>query len=241
MKIFFAVLIVGLSSNLFAKEFLYKWSFDGNYYQTNLILDDSEIAKCLAQLRIWQSSSGTFSDGGDKYLRYLRIYPCGQYPKIVAEKLREIGIAKQFDRYQMANFTIAFVTALPYKRDRDNQHYNHFVQTPFESLILGHGDCEDHALILAYFLALFCFDTSLIRIEGSDFSHLAVGITTDSVNRYGSSVRTFVYEGKTFLYTEATPCDNGQCNLRVGECPSEFEVPIVRTFPILPICKLYIP
>lgn len=232
------LVLMALQGNSSAMEIQYQWKFNTKTYR--LSHNFANRTNCFKQIQQWHIENGTKSAHGHRYLNYLRNYPCGEIIHPIAEKLRNIAFDQNFSRLEMANFLIAFVTSFPYILDKDHQGVDHYAQTPYETLVLGKGDCEDHAILLAKLYNLFCYKNVLIRTANENSAHLAVGIAKQNGIDGDKRSRSFNYKGKQYLYCEATPCKNQACASVVGECSESMaQLKITKIFELPLDCQLY--
>lgn len=103
---------------------------------------------------------------------------------------------------------------------KDGFGYEEYCRYPTETMYDKRGDCDCHAALAVGLLAACgircCYFTNHTN---DDTGHAALGIeVTDELRKLVNSSNCFTFEGKTYLYTEAT--GRGRS---IGEVPSGFE------------------
>lgn len=144
------------------------------------------------------------------------------YIERLVEIIKESAAQKEFNKYQIVEFTIAFVQSLPYTVDSVTSPFDEYPRYPVETLVDGGGDCEDTSILLASLLTEMGYGVVLI----SPPEHMAVGL------KGGDNIRGtyWEYEGDKYFYIETT--GSGR---RIGELPEEYADTSAKIYPLVPV------
>jgi len=124
-------------------------------------------------------------------------------------KIREAAEAKDYGKYQMEEFAIAFVQSMPYTVDSVTSPYDEYPRYPAETLVDGGGDCEDTAILLASLLDSMGVGVVLLRLP----EHMAVGVKGGD-NVHGAY---WSLDGDKYFYIETVGS-----GWRIGDLPDEY-------------------
>lgn len=208
VKLFFVLLSFAYFVDAKEQKISYSFTFKDIPYEVSFVEHNSEFCQ--------DAYSKLDHVTVDNYKRFLSNYPCEGGMLKVMDILKRIIDEEEFDRLDTASFLLNFARSIPYSRDDETTRLSDYIRYPYEMLLDGSGDCEDHAILYASLLSQFCFGSVLLLLP----RHLAVGLYTNTFER---SCEGTYYEinGTKYFYCEPTPCGTQNCGERnVGEMPS---------------------
>lgn len=125
----------------------------------------------------------------------------------LAAKLEEDAETAGYTGQELVEYLTAFVQAIPYKEDPENDGYD-YPRYPIETIVDGGGDCEDKSALLVSLLNSFGFDAIMISPPG----HMAAAVHCPDCEE-----GTYEVSGKKYVYIETTM--NGW---QIGMVPPQF-------------------
>lgn len=238
--IFLVGVILAISYPVEAWEKTYTFRYKNSINFITLNLNETTMSKCKQSTSQWQKTKGTLSSyKRDGYSKYVNDYPCDWLVENLILKIDEFleNNNIQFDtNKEKIDFFIAFVNGVPYQYDIKSWGESDYFQTPFQTLFLNKGDCEDHAFLLSQMLKLSCMKNIIIDMPG----HIAVGIDEDVIDDPDEkNFYSIEYKNHDYYYCEATRdkfCPTCYY-FRVGQNPDGKEVDIEKIELIYPACN----
>lgn len=192
--------MIFFSSQTFAWEKTYRFGYLGQKFEVTLTMVDDEVKTCSQQIWDWQNAHGSLSKyKTDSLLQYV-FFPCSnELIKSLNSQLYEIFTNHFETKKDRAQLLIAFVNSIPYQSDSKDYADGDYWQYPFETLYLGHGDCEDHAFLLTDLFRRNGFDSLILELP----THMACGIDSFLVNTDFQKPYLIEYGGHEYYYCEA--------------------------------------
>lgn len=129
------------------------------------------------------------------------------------------------DRTTLLRFCLAFCQSVPYANERGE-----YPRYPSETIMDGHGDCEDSAILFGMFARALDYECAFLLVGRSGFlgiggwCHLDVGLVPSYPGEF--SGQYYEFEGRPYYY-----CSCNGPGRPIGEIPAEFATP-ARILPI---------
>ncbi|MES2155198.1 MAG: hypothetical protein V4510_08695 [bacterium] len=124
--------------------------------------------------------------------------------------LESAGASEGYAPWQMAEFTLHFVQAIPYTTDLASSGYDEYPRFPVETVYDETGDCEDTSILFASLMAGLGYGAVLLQFPHTNpdpdssnspgSPHMAVGVLADPSTQ-GSY---YDYHGGRYYYAETT-------------------------------------
>ncbi len=132
----------------------------------------------------------------------------------LADKLNDLAILNAYTDVEMVNFIMSFVQHnVHYWDDNASKNQEEYWRFPIETLVDGHGDCEDSSVLFASIIENLDFDAVLLfYIIDDDIGHLATGVSDITV----PSGYFVSYLDKDYYYCETT-----SIGFTAGEIPND--------------------
>ena len=150
----------------------FTWEYKSRQYSINLSLEYETYS-------YYKSKDHTCCFENEDYLEYYT--PNAEYVTTAAQSLENLSIANGFTSpLEKAEFILAFVGAIPYQFDPDD-NWDH-PKYPIETLWENSGDCEDSSALYASLMESLGFRTVLVLLEAKDqpsgdsIGHAMIGI-----------------------------------------------------------------
>lgn len=186
----------------------YKFSYDNHTFSETIIFKEKDYNYYHGLSK--ERGGGVFKteDRYEYYSKYTTDHASHPYLISLAEQLYSDAEKYGYTGYKLVEYLTAFVQkCFPYKLDP--QKDIEYPRYPVETIIDGHGDCEDKAALLTALLTTFGFDAVLVNPT----EHMAVGIYTEDYKK-----ANFIYNNKGYLFIEST-----DTNIIIGVTPAQFE------------------
>jgi hypothetical protein len=188
----------------------YDWSYEG--FDAGLEIDwPSEWLEALRGLpRPLEAAS---------YASYVISGPFEDHLRELVDKIALAGRENMdlSERKDVLQFALAFVQHLAYYRERGE-----YPRYPMETVIDGGGDCEDTAILAAFFARHLGYDCGLLHFSNDGFlgigrsAHMDLGIRETYDGEF-SGTYWLDDAGNKYYYV----CCNGE-NRRIGDFTNEF-------------------
>ena len=135
-----------------------------------------------------------------------------RYVILLAEKLSNTAAEQNYNTFDKASFTLAFVQSLPYTSDTVTAGHDEYPRFPIETLVDDGGDCEDTSILFATLSLIMGFGTVYINPPG----HYAVGILGNELR--GTYWTYPEGSNQTYYYCETTGS-----GFMIGDMPYQFQ------------------
>ena len=195
----------------------YSWTFENKDYTVILAIDQQKYNTIRNDQRKRQYNFKHFAP---------MVYKGVDSLEELINEFKQV-IPKTWSEERRVNFVLAFVQAIPYKKDETTGYDREYYKHPIETLTEGVGDCEDTSMLFASILSGLGFKSALLDLPGSALldlpGHLAVGVK-------GNFQGYFVPYGIDKYYY----CETTNPGWKLGNMPKENVGKRVRVIPITP-------
>ena len=142
-----------------------------------------------------------------------------EYDRPVMRALADEFSSRSMTKKEEVDLVMTFVQSLPYAFDSATKGTDEYLRYPIETLVDGHGDCEDKVALLAALLYEMDIDFILLVLP----EHMAIGVHCDGVdaNRYLS------FHDKRYYYVETT-----MEGWQIGQIPENYYNAEIEAVPI---------
>tara|TARA_X000001036_G_C20544048_1_gene751555 strand:- start:46 stop:1080 length:1035 start_codon:yes stop_codon:yes gene_type:complete len=173
------------------------WEYQSNDYSISLPLNK-------ATYDYYKSKDHTCCYEDEDYLEY--VTPNAEYVRASAKALEDMAISVGFTtKLEKAEFILAFVGAIPYEFDPDDD-FDH-PKYPIETLWENSGDCEDSSALYASLMEAIGYQTLMVmadvKAESSEpwEAHVLIGIY---IPNHSGEFFTVSGDSKSYYYAETT-------------------------------------
>lgn len=186
----------------------YDWSFQGNLHQMKLNVSFHKYQWYLnrsinrSPQYIGKEEMKSFITSDDDKIKEL------------TNKLVDIAEGYGYDDVETINFVLSFVQRnIEYVDDSISKNISEYWRFPIETLVEGHGDCEDSSILFQSLMKSMGYDVVMIfYIIDDETGHLSTGVNINrSVDGYAVTLNQ-----ENFYYCETT--SNGY---QMGDKPDD--------------------
>lgn len=194
----------------------HSWVYDKKKWDYSWFVADAWLQSADYELR--EAASLPANSNNEFWsLVYNKLLEKNQYRLgTVASSLQKEAERRNYDRYELASLTLAFVQHIPYKIPRNDLE----VMTPPTTMSKRYGDCDTKSLLYVAIMQQMGFEVSLY--VSSKYRHAMAGVNINAMGTYKT------HQGSRYYFVETTAVGHRIGQLTTGRVGAWHLIPLTN-------------